>query len=341
MNLSWNSQDVLGCIIPNDPNHYALINARRMLLRPIEHWSTVHEEKKKAQKSQMMIFGSPPPPTSSSSASSSASSSSTSSKVNHRKSDLRQPTIQDVVSPKINFVGHVPKNENEEMALAHVLKILHVGSIKMVSSATVLEQYQTAVDIKEEQYQYYKSLNQDGLRKGTCFLPRPVMVAVNNHNINDGYEAILRAYVHHNQDENNPYRIIERVAHWGFIHDATSHWVKELNTVILRAVDAKGRITKVPFNFRQVPGSLTGEVLAEEIMDNISMVKQPKNNASTITQALLFSSDSASDEQTSKLDELHTQLKEATSVLDLEKVQQLTVEIQHLQAAPAAPPTNE
>ena len=152
LNLSWNSQDVLGCIIPNDPNHYALITARRMLLRPIEHWSTVHEEKKKAQKSQ--IFGSPPPPlTSSSLASSSASFAITSPKVNHRMSDLRQPTIQDVVSPKINFVGHVPKNENEEMALAHVLKILYVGSIKMVSSATVLEQYQTAVDIKEEQYQ--------------------------------------------------------------------------------------------------------------------------------------------------------------------------------------------
>ena len=145
LNLSWNSQDVLGCIIPNDPNHYALITARRMLLRPIEHRSTVHEEKKKAQKSQIMIFGSPPPPPTSSLSASSASP-----KVNHRKSDLRQPTIQDVVSPKINFVGHVPKNENEEMALAHVPKILHVGSIKMVSSATVLEQYQTAVDIKEE-----------------------------------------------------------------------------------------------------------------------------------------------------------------------------------------------
>ena len=39
--------------------------------------------------------------------------------------------------------------------------------------------------------------------------------------------------------------------HWGFIHDATSHWVKELNTVILRAVDGQGNITKVPYNFHQ------------------------------------------------------------------------------------------
>ena len=215
---------------------------------------------------------------------------------------------------------------------AHVLKILHVGAIKMVSSAAVLEQYQTAVEIKEEQYQFYKSLNQDGLRKGTCFLPRPVMVAVNNRNINDGYEAIMKAYVHHYQDENNPYRIVEQVTHRGFIHDATSHWVKELNTVILRAVDAKGRITKVPFNFRQVPGSLTGEALAEEIIDNISLVKKVKNSASsTITQALLFNSNSTNEQQTSKLDELHSQLKEASNVLDLEKVQQITLEIQHLQ----------
>ena len=345
LNLSWNSQDVLGCLLPNDPKHYALVNARRMIQRPIEHWNTVHEEKKKAQKSQITILGStpPPPPPSpssaaadSSSSSSSTTSSAASTKINHRKSDLRQLYIQDVVAPpKINFVGHVPKDENEEMALAHALRILHVGAIKMISSAAMLEQYQTAAQIKEEQFQYYKSLNQNGLHKQTCFLPRPVMVSLKDHNINDGYEAIMKAYVLHNQDENNPYRLLEQVTHWGFIHDATSHWVKELNTVILRAVDAKGHITKghitkVPFNFRQVPGSLTGEVLAEEIIDNISLVKKVKNNvASTISEALLSRSNSTND-RTSKIDELHSQLKEATNVLDLERVQRISLEIQDL-----------
>ena len=37
LNLTWNSQDVLGCILPNDPKQHALINARRFILRPVEH----------------------------------------------------------------------------------------------------------------------------------------------------------------------------------------------------------------------------------------------------------------------------------------------------------------
>ena len=74
----------------------------------------------------------------------------------------------------------------------------------------------------------------------------------------------------------NPYRVIENVHHWRFIQDATSHWVK-------------GNINKVPFNFNQVPG--TGEVLAEEIMENISSVKKVKNNAAdSIADALKSSS---------------------------------------------------
>lgn len=235
-------------------------------------------------------------------------------KINHRKSDLRrQPTIHDVFAPEIDFIGHVPKDDNEEMALAHALRILHIGANNMISSAKVLVQYQKAVQIKEEPFQFYKSLNQDGLRKGTCFLPRPIMVSLNKHNINDGYKAIMKAYVHHNQDQNNPYCILEQVNHWGFIHNATSHWVKELNTVILRAVDSKSHLTKVPFNFRQVPGSLTGKVLAEEIIDNISLVKKVKNKAeSTITKALLSSSISTS-KRMSKMDYLHSQ-QEATNV---------------------------
>ena len=123
------------------------------------------------------------------------------------------------------------------------------------------------------------SLNADALCKGVCILPRPITVQLNARNINDGYVAIFSAYRNHNADVHNPYHVLEKVQHWGSIHDATSHWVKELNTVILRAVDDQGNITKVPFNFCQVPGSLTGEALAEETMDNISLVRKVKNNA--------------------------------------------------------------
>ena len=46
---------------------------------------------------------------------------------------------------------------------------------------------------------------------------------------------------------------------FGLLHDATSHWVKELNTVMIRAVrESDCQIFKVPFSFKQVPGSFTG-----------------------------------------------------------------------------------
>lgn len=357
LNLSWNYQDVLGCLLPNDPKHYALVNARRFIQRPILHWSTVHEEKKKGQKSQIKLTNHPslPPPNtedsddatqpssqpssqSSSSPSSSQSSSGSSSqpssqpKVNYRHSQLRQPTIGDLSDPRIDFKGHSPKNANEEMALGHALKMLHVGANKMLSNKAVLENYYSSVEIKIEQYEFYKSLNQENIRKGTCLLPRPVTARLNDHNINDGYEAILKAYRNYNQDTDNPYRVLENTTHWGFIHDATSHWVKELNTVILRAVSPNGSITKVPFSFNQVPGSLTGEVLAEEIMTNISSVKTVKNNAaSSISKALVDSSQSEN-RDLEKLQQLQLSLKEAVDALDFESMNTLTSSIQALQA---------
>ena len=59
-------------------------------------------------------------------------------------------------------------------------------------------------------------------------------------------------------------------------HDATSHWVKEINTVFIRAVDGSGNIHKVPFEMEQVPGSLTGEVLCETIIKQLSKVNPPE-----------------------------------------------------------------
>ena len=351
LNLSWNSQDILGCLLPNDPKHYALVNARRFIQRPIQHWQTVHEEKKKAQKSQIAL---PTAPSSSSSilqttsiasaeesapgsssvttshSSKTAPKTTLSDKVNYRHSQLRQPTIGEVTDHRIDFKGHSPKNMNEEMALGHALKMLHVGANKMLSSAAVLENYLSSMEMKVEQYEYYKSLNSDALRKGTCVLPRPITARLNDHNINDGYEAILKAYQKYNLDANNPYRILENVVHWGFIHDATSHWVKELNTVILRAVDHNGNITKVPFAFRQVPGSLTGEVLAEEVMSTISEVKTVKNNAANKISEALVSSSSGND-NAKKLEQLHTDLKEAANALDFKSMNALKTSIQALQ----------
>ena len=63
------------------------------------------------------------------------------------------------------------------------------------------------------------------------------------------------------------------------MHDAITHWVKELNTIFIRAVGKDGAIFKVPFSFDRVPGSFTGEALCEELIQKISSVKVLKENA--------------------------------------------------------------
>ena len=131
----------------------------------------------------------------------------------------------------------------------------------------------------------------------------------------------------YNHDPDNIYRAIETANHWGFIYDVTSQWVKVINTVFLRAVDDKGNISKVPFDMKQVPGTLTGEVLCEEIINQISQVKTVKNNAvSVISEALLNSSDD--DAHENQLEEYCRQLKQAADEIDFEKINQLRALIQ-------------
>ena len=39
-----------------------------------------------------------------------------------------------------------------------------------------------------------------------------------------------------NKDINNPYRMLEKSSDWSILHDATTHYVKNLNTVFVRGV---------------------------------------------------------------------------------------------------------
>ena len=39
-----------------------------------------------------------------------------------------------------------------------------------------------------------------------------------------------------NKDSNNPYRMLEKSSNWSILHDATTHYVKNLNTAFVRGV---------------------------------------------------------------------------------------------------------
>ena len=156
-------------------------------------------------------------------------------------------------------------------------------------------------------------------------------ICLNDHNINDVFETILKSeiyYQKYNLNTDDTYCAIETANHWSLVHNATSHWVKEVNTVFLKAVDIHFdnglwkvnpniqyllelfvissnnqimykllfilfiNIFKVPFDMKQVPGSLTGEVLFEELISQISQVTTVKNIvASAISEAFLSISD--------------------------------------------------
>ena len=93
----------------------------------------------------------------------------------------------------------------------------------------------------------------------------------------------FQVYCTSNADDDNPYQQLEKCDDFGLLHDATTSFVKEINTVFMQAVANEGGIFKVPFSMKQVPGSFTGEALCKELVKEISSIRPMKNNA-TVTE---------------------------------------------------------
>ena len=73
--------------------------------------------------------------------------------------------------------------------------------------------------------------------------------------------------------------MLEKYNDCSLIHNGTSHWVKEINTIVIRDVPSNGEIFKVPLFMKKVSGSFTGEMLCTEMIEQISSIKvlQSKN----------------------------------------------------------------
>ena len=109
-------------------------------------------------------------------------------------------------------------------------------------------------------------------------MPLPPKVSLNKHNIVNVHRSLYETYRWENQDSDNPYRLLEKCNDFSMMHDATTHWVKELNTVMLRVISPELDVVKVPFSFKSVR-ALTGEVLCDEIIEAISSIKKVNGNA--------------------------------------------------------------
>ena len=102
---------------------------------------------------------------------------------------------------------------------------------------------------------------------------------------------------------------MEKADDFGLLHDATSHWVKELNTVFIRAVSDEGKIYKVPFSMKRVPGSFTGEALSKELLSEISSIKRLKENASESIENAICKYKKIQTKPEIEYKKLHNQLK--------------------------------
>ena len=93
------------------------------------------------------------------------------------------------------------------------------------------------------------------------------------------------------------------------IHDATSHWVKELHTVFIGAIIDDGEVSKVPFSIKRVAGSFTGEALCKDTSTKISGIKALKDNAFNNNEAAILRQRNIATSPKKEYRRLHNDLK--------------------------------
>ena len=111
------------------------------------------------------------------------------------------------------------------------------------------------------------------------FLAKLASLSVLHTSIQSAFHFNYLELQRRKQNPNNPYRVLEKCKEFGLVHDATTHWVKELNTIFIRVVGKDGTIFNMSFIFDRVPGSFIGEALCEELILKISSVRVLKENA--------------------------------------------------------------
>ena len=163
------------------------------------------------------------------------------------------------------------------------ISTVHTGVNKCISNEAIIENYKNGVSGLEAYYDCLKTLLPNNKN-----IPRPYKVTLNKNNIADVSKSIFYVYCHQNKDEDNPYCQLEISYEFGVLHDATTNFTKTVNALFVRVVNGDGEIFKVPFSFNKVPGSFTGEALRDELLKEISKIKQVKNNASNTIPAALI-----------------------------------------------------
>lgn len=65
---------------------------------------------------------------------------------------------------------------------------------------------------------------------------------------------------------------LEKSDNIGLLHDATTYFVKQINTIFIRVVPGDCDVYKVPFSMKEFGGSFTGEALYSELLEEMSKI---------------------------------------------------------------------
>ena len=304
LKLSINEQDILGCVLPHELDLVAGPNARRFILRPIEHANKCHAKVVNAPAddggedhggagngggggrgggNQMILS-----PTSSSS----------------RNLTLKKPTsTQTLISKHVNKTStvvfkhgkklkmgkidlmidpHLSINAEthdslDEWAKNYCITTVLTGANKMVSNVASICFYDSVMDGVR---QYHETVLKDIVIDGKVVLPPP-RVTLNSHNIPVIQKSILDGYKSMDTSS-NPYHVLRGNPIYSLSHDGIQKFSRELNGVYIRTVDPNLSVVNVPWSLTEIEGgSLNSAKLEDHILRIISRVHPVPVNATS------------------------------------------------------------
>ena len=109
-------------------------------------------------------------------------------KVRDNKKKL-QPTVDYMLDPRIDLKYNSSHNQLEQFAIGQVLQIVNVGVNKTICAQAMLKNYNSNVFCLKDYHLILKDLNTDNKKS---VLPQPIIVRLNNHNINNAIEALFK-----------------------------------------------------------------------------------------------------------------------------------------------------
>ncbi|XP_072024708.1 uncharacterized protein [Amphiura filiformis] len=156
----------------------------------------------------------------------------------------------------------------------------------MLANAAVIDMYNTSMAGVRG---YHSTVLKHVKVNGMSITPPPI-VSVNSHNIPSFQKAILDAYKQ-NENPENPYHVLRQpeTRDYSLLHDATTKYVKNVNSAFVRVVDVDCQVKRVPFSLTEVPGgSLNAEVLKNMLLEEIvgASVKPQQPHVSAYTKVV-------------------------------------------------------